>query len=155
MALLSDGVRQERSWVRVQVVPSRYALCGCWNPSMPRGSHGWRGGSQFLPLCAQRAPSRGAGHGATVPQPSGFWPGAGLASGQLETQPEEFRSICTHGPLPLRVQLEVIAQTILFPGTMPWARPVWSRRFDVLKKKKNRKTTHNLLYFKARTFLHL
>lgn len=59
-----------------------------------------------------------------------------LASGQLKTQPEQFLSICTHGPLLLRVQFEVRARTILFLGTMPWARSVWSRRFDVLKKKK-------------------
>lgn len=104
-----------------------------------RESLGWRGGSRLPPLClcAEGSnPQCQAQRHAHAAQRLLAW--SRLASGQLKTQPEEFISICTHVPLLLRVQFEVKAKTILFLGTMPWARTVWSRRFDVLKKKKHK-----------------
>lgn len=129
---VSDRARQGPSCISTQVVPSRHAPSRCWHPSTPRAPRMERGESTPTPvLCAEGSNPQRRAHAAQR-----LLARSRLASGQLKTQPEQFLSICTHGPLLLRVQFEVKARTILFLGTMPWARSVWSRRFDVLKKKK-------------------
>lgn len=95
-------------------------------------------------------PALGLSAGALPPMPgSGPRSCSPTDSGQetpVKTEPEESVSICTHGLLLLRVQLEVTAKPILLLGTLPWARPVWARRFDVLKMEKKKPKTKRTSY---------